>query len=320
MSLIYAFSLIFGSADQQAVVVDRVAAIIENTVVTQRELEDKAKPNMAALVDVSSPTEREKKRQEILHAALTDMISDKLIETELAKVRDKLGVTDAQVDKAFEETAKSNHMDKEQLQQVLYNQGQTVAEFKQTLRKQIERSQYMQFRMQGKTGFTEKDLIQRCNELRGSSSGDVVVRASHILLKVAPDASAVEVAAALSRANDAYAELKKGANFADLATRVSDDKGSKGGDIGYFHRGEMVPQFDAVAFTEKVGEISKPVRTQFGFHVIRVDDKKAAEAKGCDDEGVKAQVSNELYNRELERQLRLWVDELRKKAYVDVKI
>lgn len=317
---IYAFFLIIASADQQAVVVDRVAAIIENTVVTQRELEDKAKTSMAALVDVNSPGEREKKRQEILHATLNDMISDKLIETELGKVRDKLGVTDAQVDKAFEETAKSNHMDKDQLQQVLYNQGQTVAEFKQVLRKQIERSQYMQFRMQGKTGFTEKDLIQRCNELRGASSSDVLVRASHILFKVAVDAPEAEVAAAKSRAMDAYAELQKGTDFAELAGRVSDDKGSKGGDLGYFHRGEMVPQFEQVAFTAKIGEINKPVRSQFGFHVIRVEDKKAAESKGCDDEAVKAQVSNELYNRELERQLHLWVDELRKKAYVDVKI
>jgi parvulin-like peptidyl-prolyl isomerase len=235
-------------------------------------------------------------------------------------VRDKLGVTDAQVDKAFEETAKSNHMDKDQLQQVLYNQGQTVAEFKQTLRKQIERSQYMQFRMQGKTGFTEKDLIQRCNELRGQASGDIVVKASHLLFKVGADASDAEVAAAKSRAMDAYAELQKGADFAELAGRVSDDKGTKGGDLGYFHRGEMVPQFDQIAFTAKVGDISKPVRTQFGFHIIRVEDKRVSESKGCDDEQVKAQVSNELYNRELERQLKLWVDELRKKAYVDVKI
>jgi hypothetical protein len=72
MLFIYTFSALVASADQQTVVVDRVAAIIENTIVTQRELEDKAKPSMAALVDLNSPAEREKKRLDILHQTLND--------------------------------------------------------------------------------------------------------------------------------------------------------------------------------------------------------------------------------------------------------
>ena len=70
----------------------------------------------------------------------------------------------------------------------------------------------------------------------------------------------------------------------------------------------------------KNGDYSHPVRTRYGFHIIKVEDKKVGAPKSCDDEQVKTQVQNELYNRELERQLKLWVDELRKKAYVDVKI
>ncbi len=308
------------SVDQQAVTVDRVAAIIENTVVTEKELESKAKVSLQGLVDIPNADERSKKRLEILHHTLDDMISDKLIETELAKVRDKLGVSDAEVETQLDQTAKQYGMTRDQLQQALYNQGTTLSEFKQQMRRQMERSRYLSFRTQGKTGFTEKDVLQRCNEVKSEISTDIEVHARHILFKVTPDASDAEVAAAKTRADSAYARLTKGADFATLADEVSADKGSKGGDLGYFRHGDMEPPFEKIAFALHNGEYSHPVRTRYGFHVIKVEDKKVGATRTCDDEQVKTQVQNELYNRELERQLKLWVDELRKKAYVDVKI
>ncbi|KIL30595.1 peptidylprolyl isomerase [Bacillus subtilis] len=92
----------------------------------------------------------------------------------------------------------------------------------------------------------------------------VEIKASHIL--VADEKTAKEV----------KAKLDKGDDFAKLAKEYSKDPGSKdkGGNLGYFTKGKMVPEFDKVVFTMDVGKISEPVKTQFGYHIIKVTDKK----------------------------------------------
>ncbi|MBI2214134.1 MAG: peptidyl-prolyl cis-trans isomerase [Acidobacteria bacterium] len=102
------------------------------------------------------------------------------------------------------------------------------------------------------------------------------VRAAHILIPVAPDASAEATAAAKAKADALVKQLRAGADFAKLAAENSEDPGSKtrGGDVGFFERGRMVPEFENAAFSLQIGEISEPVKTQFGFHILRVSEKR----------------------------------------------
>ncbi len=102
---------------------------------------------------------------------------------------------------------------------------------------------------------------------------DTVVRARHILIKAGPSQqskdSARKVALELLR------RIRKGEDFAALAMQYSKDPGSapRGGDLGYFGRGRMVPEFEEAAFKAKVGQVVGPIETQFGFHLIKVEDK-----------------------------------------------
>jgi peptidyl-prolyl cis-trans isomerase C len=107
------------------------------------------------------------------------------------------------------------------------------------------------------------------------------VRASHILIKVDnSDPNKVEQnkAAAKKKALDILDKIKKGADFAKMATESSDDKASavKGGDLNYFEKSRMVPQFADAAFSLKVGQVSDPVETTYGFHIIKVVDHRDA--------------------------------------------
>ena len=104
-----------------------------------------------------------------------------------------------------------------------------------------------------------------------------MVRASHILIKVPKDASPEQVAELKKKAEDVLALARKpGADFAQLAMKYSEDTGSakQGGDLNYFPRGRMVPAFEEKAFSMQPGEISDLVRTQFGFHIIKVTDRR----------------------------------------------
>src|SRR5262245_38916181 len=102
----------------------------------------------------------------------------------------------------------------------------------------------------------------------GSLKSDEEVRASHILVD------------SKDKAREVYEKLAHGSDFAQLAKEYSKDPGSKdqGGELGFFGRGQMVPQFEEAAFGLKKGEVSEPFESQFGWHVVRVDDRRRRSA------------------------------------------
>lgn len=103
------------------------------------------------------------------------------------------------------------------------------------------------------------------------------VRASHILIKVDPKATPAEKAKARAKLEKIQARIKKGEDFATLAKEYSDCPSSaRGGDLDYFPRGKMVGPFEDAAFSLKKGQVSDIVETQFGYHLIKVTDKKPA--------------------------------------------
>ena len=107
------------------------------------------------------------------------------------------------------------------------------------------------------------------------------VRARHILLNTAGK----DEAAVRKQAEGLLAQIKGGADFAALAQKVSEDEGSKtnGGDLGFFGRGRMVPEFENAAFSMEPGQVSDLVKSQFGFHIIKVEEKRAATTQTLDE-------------------------------------
>lgn len=104
---------------------------------------------------------------------------------------------------------------------------------------------------------------------------------ARVTIAVLPKApSAADSAAALAKVRELRAEILAGADFAEVAARESDDPGSsaQGGDLGTFTRGQMVPAFDEVAFSLPIGEISEPIATPFGYHLIQVQERTEDEA------------------------------------------
>jgi peptidyl-prolyl cis-trans isomerase D len=134
------------------------------------------------------------------------------------------------------------------------------------------------------------------------------VRARHILVKVAGDATDDIKAKARQKADELLAKVKAGEDFAALAKKSSDDPGSaaNGGDLGFFPHGQMAPEFEAAAFALEPGEVSDVVESPFGFHIIRVEEKKAAGTKPLEaarDEiiaGLRSERALEIAQREAE--------------------
>jgi len=105
-----------------------------------------------------------------------------------------------------------------------------------------------------------------------------MVRIAEIAIKTAISSESLDQA--LQEIEDIQDELNKGADFETLAQTYSDcPSAAQGGDLGYFSRGQMVPEFENAAFNLEIGEVSEPVLTEFGYHLIRVDDKRDGEIK-----------------------------------------
>lgn len=144
------------------------------------------------------------------------------------------------------------------------------------------------------------------------------VRASHILIRCAPDAPEEVKKAKRAQIEAARSLVKNGEKFADVAKRVSEDTGSgaNGGDLGYFAHGQMVPEFDTAAFSLKTNEVSDVITTQFGYHVLIVTGRKPAQTVPFDE--VKDELGKYLKQRKGNEVTRNQVADLRKAGKVEV--
>jgi peptidyl-prolyl cis-trans isomerase C len=131
---------------------------------------------------------------------------------------------------------------------------------------------------EGKAAATDDAMKKVYEDAAKQIAGEQEVHARHILVESEDEAKAIE------------AELKKGADFAELAKAKSKDPGgaADGGDLGFFTKDQMVPEFSAVAFALEPGKISDPVKSQFGWHIIKVEEKR--NRKAPDFEQVKPQI------------------------------
>jgi len=141
------------------------------------------------------------------------------------------------------------------------------------------------------------------------------VQASHILIKVDPAADELQKAEARKEIAMIEKRIKEGEDFAALAKTYSQGpSGAKGGDLGYFSRGQMVKPFDAAAFTLKPGEVSDIVETRFGYHIIKVFDNKPPVTIPYEE--ARDRITQYLKNETVQKQLNQYVDELKKKATI----
>jgi peptidyl-prolyl cis-trans isomerase C len=132
---------------------------------------------------------------------------------------------------------------------------------------------------QAKDALTEPALHKIYEDATKNANSEQEVHARHILFRVADPNDQAASKAAEDKVKDTIERIKKGEDFAKLATALTEDPSGKqdGGDLGYFSKDQMVPEFSEVAFSLDKGQVSGPVKTQFGWHVLKVEDKRMRE-------------------------------------------
>jgi peptidyl-prolyl cis-trans isomerase D len=174
-------------------------------------------------------------------------------------------------------------------------------------------------KIEGGIQVTQADLEGYYRDHRDAYRVPEQVKVSHVLIKTplaGPDGKVDEKAAAEAqrRAEDLLKQLKSGAKFEDLAKKYSEDPGSakEGGSLGWIGRGQTVPEFEKTAFSLPKGQISDLVKSSYGFHIIRVDDKQDAHVKSLDE--VKAEIEPALKHQKAQQMAQKQADTLLKDA------
>ena len=174
-------------------------------------------------------------------------------------------------------------------------------------------------KIEGGIQVTQADLEGYYRDHRDAYRVPEQVKVSHVLIKTplpGPDGKVDEKAAAEAqrRAEDLLKQVKSGAKFEDLAKKYSEDPGSakEGGSLGWIGRGQTVPEFEKTAFSLPKGQISDLVKSSYGFHIIRVDDKQDAHVKSLDE--VKAEIEPALKHQKAQQMAQKQADTLLKDA------
>jgi peptidyl-prolyl cis-trans isomerase D len=152
--------------------------------------------------------------------------------------------------------------------------------------------------LRAKVTVSPADLTKAYNDNSAQFTSPEQVRASHILLKT----EGKDDAAVKARADAILKEARGGADFAELAKKYSEDESNakNGGDLDYFGRGRMVAEFDAAAFAMEPGQISDVVKTQFGYHIIKLTDKKAGTTRPLEE--VRQQLTDQVQSERAQQQ------------------
>jgi len=224
---------------------------------------------------------------------------------------------EAQVQEALSRTF-ARFESEEEKQRALRDAGVTMEEFKRRTRENVIIEETITAYVAEYAKFTADDVKRFFDSNPDKFKQPEAVRASHILIRVPPAADEQTKAAKRVQIEAARTLVKSGEPFADVARRVSEDPGtaSRGGDLGYFSRGQMVPEFEEAAFSLKTNELSGIITTQFGYHILIVADHKPAEPRQFDD--VKDEVERYLRERKTAEAGQQQVKELRAKAKIEI--
>ncbi len=260
-------------------------------------------------IDPKSP-EFDKQRVEVTKVIIDQIVAQRLILQE-AKNRN-LTASDKDIEEQIA-AIKQRFPSESEFNTALARNGLTLAGLRDVITMQLTQRRLLA--EVAKPTVTDDEVRRQFEENRTLYDSPAQIKASHILLRVA-DKSQESVAAA--KVKIIQARLAQGAKFEELAAQYSEDPGSatKGGDLGFVSKGTLVKEFEQAAWALRPGEISKPVRSQFGIHIIRVSEIRAAEKATYEKAG--PEIREQLLASKREKAFGSWLDEIRKAAKVEL--
>jgi peptidyl-prolyl cis-trans isomerase SurA len=316
-------SLIFALAParSRAEVVDRIVAVVEEEAIFSSEVERRLRPIERQLSAIPDARARADRRAEVYQETLERMIDDALIRR--AANRLSVNVTPADVDRMIQGMAQQRQVTAQQIYDAVEAEGVTRAEYRAMMEGEVLRLRVMNLRVRGRVSVTPSDIQAEYRRRVRLSEARAPFRAAHLFLAFPENPTSAQVEATRVRASLALARVQRGEDFAQVVRELSEDESTRaaGGDLGLIDPDATdapAPEWLVNAVRSlSAGQVSAVTRGENGFHLFRLLSREAPETPALAD--VRDDLYNELLNREMARQQRAYLRELRQRAAVDVR-
>lgn len=291
-------------------IIDRIVAVVNGEIITLSELK-----KFQSLMSMGMPDKA--RGGDVERMMLDQMIEKELIAQEAPSM--EIEVREKDVDQAIQDILERNKISLQQMKEHLAKDSITVEEYRQLIKNEILLSEVVGQQIQSRISINDKEMERYYDKnIRPQQKPGMRVHIQQILLVVPRDSSDEDIVVVEKSAAEVREKIISGADFQEMAMAYSQGPAAQGGgDLGYFHKGELLPAVEEVAFSMEVNQVSPVIKTPMGFHIIKLIDKDSGEHdrswKAHEDE-----IKMALYNREFEQRYTEWMQGLKQKAYIEI--
>ncbi len=309
-------ALFLWSPVSNARVIDRIVAVVNDDIITLTELNKAVSPYVDRINSAGYSSE---KKKEILYKIKKDML-DRMIDKMLTDQEIKrlhITVTDQEVDNAIERLKQSQSMTQEDLEKALKQNGLTLKEYRERMRREILRPKLINYEIKSKVIVTDQDIKKYYNEHKQKFSGVNKYHLCNICLPVDANASDEIKAEKYKKAEKIKKMLDQGKNFNDLAKKYSEvPNAADGGDLGTFEMGALSGKIRNAVSGLKPGKYTDVILTDQGYQIFYLEDVKTENGKTLDE--ISTQISKKLYKEKAEKKFKSWLESLKEKSHIKI--
>ena len=313
---VFVLSLVFFSFLSLAAfaeVVDKIVVVVNNEIITQREIDIMLMPIYAQYRSMYKGEELIRKLEDAREKILKQLIEDRLILSE-AK-RQNINVEQKEVDAKIDELKKKVGSEKD-LEGMLGEENLTLKELSERYKEKIMIRKLIDQKVGAKIIITPLEVKNYYNSNANDFLQPEEIKLRTILIK--PKEGPGGDAKALELIRDILKRLKEGCDFEGLAKEYSDGQGgSDGGLMGYVKKGDLLPQIENIVYNLQEGQTSGIIQSPLGYHIFKVEEKRARRARELPE--MRQEIEEFLYREKANERLKGWIDSLAKSAYIEFK-
>ncbi|MFA5085336.1 MAG: peptidylprolyl isomerase [Candidatus Omnitrophota bacterium] len=296
-----------------AAVVDKIVVVVNNEIITQREVDVILAPIYGQYRSMYKGEELIRMLEDAREKILKQLIEDRLIFSEAKKLN--ITIDEKEIDAKVDEVRNKVGSERD-LENMLHEQNLTLNELRARYKEKIMIRKLVDQKVGAKIIITPLEVKDYYNDNKESFMQPEEIKLRTILIK--PRKEQGGEAGSLQLMRDLVKRLKEGCDFEELAKEYSDaPDASEGGLMGYVRKGELLPQIEDIVFNLKEGEVTGIIKSPLGYHVFRVDEKRIRRIRELSE--VRQDVEEFLYREKANQRLRGWIDSLAKSAYIEFK-
>jgi peptidyl-prolyl cis-trans isomerase SurA len=306
----------------RAEVIEQIAAVVNDDVILLSRVVERAIPVIAAAKQQAASLSKNfapEEEERVAKRVLSEMIDEVLVGEQATKMR--VRISSEEVDRALKNMARQNRLPWSDFVRAIESQGYSLSQYRTDLKRQLLRFKVVQTKLQGRLRVSDREVkAYYTRQVRSARAGDRC-RLAHIFVEVDSDAGAASIAQRRRRAKAILERVEAGAPFGALARRYSDDArtAKSGGALGWVDSYDLPDDTRDIVLSLGAGEVGGPIRTSDGFRLIKVIEWEASDVRPLDS-AVSETIRLRLLEQQMEQQERVWLAELRRKAYIDVRL